>query len=136
MKFEGHKVDHAYTHFEEKPTYEEVEALATRYAADFVAGKLHRLDIAYTKFLTPARQIAVLETLLPIGDLTASSTSKAEAAASPTTQAKVAGEVFTVYNHRTRVGALEFARDYFVGQGMADPQVGANCVECTAQVVN
>ena len=70
MKFEGHPVAHSYLHFEDKTRFDQVDELASRYAADFIAGRLHRLEIVYTKFLTAARQQAVVETILPIGDLT------------------------------------------------------------------
>jgi F-type H+-transporting ATPase subunit gamma len=69
MKYEGYPVAHPYTHFEDKPRFDESEVLANRYIADFVGGKVQRVDVAYTKFLNAARQIAVVETLLPFGDL-------------------------------------------------------------------
>ena len=39
-----------YTHFEDKPSFEEVEVLANRYLEDYIAGKLDRLDVAYMQF--------------------------------------------------------------------------------------
>ncbi|MBN1590524.1 MAG: F0F1 ATP synthase subunit gamma, partial [Pirellulales bacterium] len=59
----------AYTHFEDRPAYGEVELLADRYLEDFRAGNLDRLDVAYTKFESHARQEAVVETLLPLTEL-------------------------------------------------------------------
>ena len=47
-------VDEAFTHFNDKPSYAEVDVLAVRYLADFTAGGLDRLDVVYTKFETPA----------------------------------------------------------------------------------
>jgi F-type H+-transporting ATPase subunit gamma len=69
MKFEKIPVEHSYTQFEDKPSFEEVNAIADRYVKDFIAGRLHRVDVAYQKFLTSARQAPTVETLLPIGDL-------------------------------------------------------------------
>jgi F-type H+-transporting ATPase subunit gamma len=69
MKFEKRPVAHSYTNFEDKPGFEEVNAIADRLVADFIAGRLHRLDVAYQKFLSSSRQIPVVETLLPFGDL-------------------------------------------------------------------
>jgi F-type H+-transporting ATPase subunit gamma len=69
MKYEGYPVEHAYLNFEDKPRFDEAEVLANRYIADFIAGRIQRVEIAYTKFLNAARQTAVVETLLPIGDL-------------------------------------------------------------------
>jgi F-type H+-transporting ATPase subunit gamma len=76
MKYEQYPVAHAYTTFEDKPRFDEVEVLANRYIADFVAGRIQRVDVAYTKFLNAARQVAVVESLLPIGDIAADTKSK------------------------------------------------------------
>jgi len=57
---------HAYTQFEDKPTFEEVEELANRYIAGYIAKDIDRVDVAYTKFINAARQQAVVETLLPL----------------------------------------------------------------------
>jgi F-type H+-transporting ATPase subunit gamma len=57
------------TQFDDQPKFEEVEAIANRYLADFASGKLDRLDVAYTKFISVARQVAVVETLLPLGSI-------------------------------------------------------------------
>lgn len=69
MKFQGLEVDRSYTNFEDKPRFDEVEEIADRYTEGFIAGDIHRVDVAYTKFESSARQTAVLETLLPIGSL-------------------------------------------------------------------
>jgi F-type H+-transporting ATPase subunit gamma len=72
MKYEKIPVDAAYTQFEDKPGFDEVNAIASRFVADFIAGRLHRLDIVYQKFENPAKQSPVVETILPIGDLAGS----------------------------------------------------------------
>ena len=61
--------DEKFTHFEDKPSFAEVDVLATRYLEAFAAGQLDRLDVAYTKFENLGRQQAVVETLLPLGEL-------------------------------------------------------------------
>lgn len=61
--------DEAFTHFEDKPSFAEVDLLAGRYLQDFIAGTLDRLDVVYTKFESASRQQAVVETLLPLGGL-------------------------------------------------------------------
>lgn len=58
-----------YTHFEDAPTFAEVDELGTRFVDDFIAGKIDRLDVAYTKFHTISRQEAVVETILPLSSL-------------------------------------------------------------------
>jgi len=70
FKFREIKPDATYTHFEDKPTFQEVDALASRYLDEYVTGQLDRLDVAYTKFESASRQVAVVETLLPLGTLT------------------------------------------------------------------
>lgn len=69
LKYQGYEFDQTYTNFEDKPTYDEVEVIANRYIAGFIAGDIHRVDVAYTKFESASRQTSVLETLLPIGAL-------------------------------------------------------------------
>lgn len=68
-RFQRVKVEKQYTHFEDKPSFEQVEELADRFIELFMQRKLDRLDIAYTKFQSASRQTAVVETLLPIGEL-------------------------------------------------------------------
>jgi F-type H+-transporting ATPase subunit gamma len=68
-KYRGVTPSATYTKFEDKPTYEEIEALANGYLESYAAGTLDRLDVAYTRFENVARQYAVVETLLPLGSL-------------------------------------------------------------------
>jgi F-type H+-transporting ATPase subunit gamma len=59
-----------YTHFEDKPSFDEVELLANRYLDAYTTGELDRLDVAYTRFDNIARQTVTIDTLLPLGSLT------------------------------------------------------------------
>jgi F-type H+-transporting ATPase subunit gamma len=86
LKGRGIVGDANYTHFEDKPRFDEVAVLAEQYLNDFLTGKLDRLDVAYTRFENIARQQAVVETLLPLGSLDMPTTGKAakvEEAAKP-----------------------------------------------------
>jgi F-type H+-transporting ATPase subunit gamma len=56
-----------FTQYEDKVSFEEIDQLASGYLEDYVAGRLDRLDVAYTRFDSIARQAAVVETLLPLG---------------------------------------------------------------------
>src|SRR3954451_22876808 len=67
FKFRGITPDTVYTHFEDKPTFDEVDVIASRYLDEYITGKLDRLDVVYTKFESMSRQHAVIETLLPLG---------------------------------------------------------------------
>ena len=67
--FRGIEPHHSYTKFEDKPTYDEVEELASRYIEEYYDGKIDRLEIIYTKFISMSKQEAVRETLLPMTEL-------------------------------------------------------------------
>ena len=68
-KFRDVAVDESFTQFEDRPRFEEVDEIATRYLDAFAVGEIDRLDVAYTQFHSTARQSAVVETLLPLGGL-------------------------------------------------------------------
>lgn len=69
MKFRDIPVDASYLQFDDQPKYEEVEEIANNYLKEYAAGTLDRLDVVYTRFVSSARQIATVETLLPLGSL-------------------------------------------------------------------
>lgn len=81
FRFQKLPASATYTHFEDKPTFDEVDVLARRFVESFIQGKIDRLDVAYTRFESMSRQKAVVETLLPIGKL--------DSAAKPQTKTKV-----------------------------------------------
>jgi F-type H+-transporting ATPase subunit gamma len=68
-RYQGVTAEHTYTHFEDKPTFEEVDVLANRYLSEYIAGKIDRVEVAYMKFLSASRQMPVVETLLPLSSL-------------------------------------------------------------------
>jgi F-type H+-transporting ATPase subunit gamma len=84
FKFRGIAADKTYTHFEDKPSFQEVDVIASRYLDEYISGKLDRLDVVYTKFQSVARQQVVIETLLPLTAI------GAEAAAASTATAGTA----------------------------------------------
>jgi F-type H+-transporting ATPase subunit gamma len=69
LRFRGIQPHETFTHFGDKPAFDEVEVLANRYLEAYLAGRLDRLDIAYTRFESLSRQEAVVETLLPLEGL-------------------------------------------------------------------
>jgi F-type H+-transporting ATPase subunit gamma len=85
FKFRGIAADKVYTHFEDKPSFEEVEVIANRYLEEYISGKLDRLDVVYTKFQSVARQQVVIETLLPLGGIGADAAASSKLAAANTT---------------------------------------------------
>jgi F-type H+-transporting ATPase subunit gamma len=70
FKFRGINIDQSYTHLQDKPSLETVDELAEHYLELFLSKKIDRLDVCYTKFETISKQYPVIETLLPIADLT------------------------------------------------------------------
>jgi len=70
FKFRGIEIAQSYTHLQDKPSLEAVDKLAERYIELFLTDKIDRLDVCYTKFESISRQYPVVETLLPIADLT------------------------------------------------------------------
>src|SRR6266849_4945885 len=78
FRFHHEPADHTFTHFEDRPSFEQVEVLANRYIKAYTRGAIDRVDVAYMKFLNAAKQTPVVETLLPL-----SAVSKAVSKAAP-----------------------------------------------------
>ncbi|HET6425277.1 MAG TPA: ATP synthase F1 subunit gamma [Planctomycetaceae bacterium] len=76
FKFQKQPVAATYTTFEDKPTFDEVDALAKRYIDAYIKGEIDRLDVVYTRFESMSRQKAEVVTLLPIGQLNTSTTTE------------------------------------------------------------
>lgn len=57
--------------FNDKPEYAEVCQIADRILADYLAGNIDRMEVAYMKFVTVSKQVPVVETLLPLSELAA-----------------------------------------------------------------
>lgn len=66
FKFRHLPIDQRFTHFDDQPKFDEVDVLATRYLDEYILGKLDRLDVVYTKFISLSKQMTVVETLLPL----------------------------------------------------------------------
>lgn len=69
FKFQKLPAAATYTHFEDKPTFEQVDELANRFIKAYINGEIDRLDVAFTRFESMSRQKAEVVTLLPIGQL-------------------------------------------------------------------
>ena len=70
FKFRGFDIAQSYTDLQDKPTLEAINELADHYLELFISEKIDRLDVCYTKFESISKQYPVIETLLPIADLT------------------------------------------------------------------
>jgi F-type H+-transporting ATPase subunit gamma len=82
MKFRGLAVGPSYTNFEDKPAFDEVDVLASRYLDEYATGKIDRLDVVYTQFISIARQKVAVERLLPLGAISAEGAKSAAASGS------------------------------------------------------
>lgn len=69
LRFRKVDVDERHLNFEDQPKYDEVEKIANSYLSRYITGELDRLDVVYTKFVSTSKQIAQVETLLPLGSL-------------------------------------------------------------------
>ncbi len=65
-RFRQIPVDATYLQFEDRPQFDQVEALANTFIGMFLRGEIDRVDVAYTRFVSSARQEAIVETLLPM----------------------------------------------------------------------
>ena len=69
FKFQGVPRTQEYANFEDKPSFAEVDVVAGRYVDLFTSGQIDEVKVAYTKFVSAARQQAVVETLLPLSSV-------------------------------------------------------------------
>jgi F-type H+-transporting ATPase subunit gamma len=81
LKARGIPSAKAFTQFEDRPSFDEVDVIASRYLDEYTTGKLDRLDVVYMKFLSVARQEVTIETLLPLAAIGAGDASKTTAGA-------------------------------------------------------
>ena len=79
FEFRGHNPAEAFTHFEDKPSFDEVDVIASRFLDEYTTGRIDRLDVVYMKFHSIARQEVAIETLLPLGSLSEESPESEEA---------------------------------------------------------
>lgn len=69
LQFRDIEPDEKFLNFDDQPRFAEVEVIANRYLEEYAAGRLDRLDVAYTRFVSIGRQEAIVETLLPLGGI-------------------------------------------------------------------
>lgn len=71
LRFRHVPIDQSYTHFDDRPRFDQVEVLANRYLEEFILGKLDSLVVVYMRFLSASRQEPAADVLLPVTQLTA-----------------------------------------------------------------
>ena len=78
MRKAGHPSPADYQKLADKPSYAPAAELAEKLMADFLAGRLDRIDLVYNHFVSSGKQVAVRETLLPMGDVIPSEAKESE----------------------------------------------------------
>ena len=69
MRKAGHPSPADYQKLADKPAYAPAAELAEQLMADFLAGRLDRIDLVYNHFVSSGKQVPVRETLLPMGEI-------------------------------------------------------------------
>jgi F-type H+-transporting ATPase subunit gamma len=69
LKFRKIHVEQSFTQFEDQPRFEQVEPIAEEFLRQYIAGEIDKLIVVYTRFVSSSRQIATVETLLPLSSL-------------------------------------------------------------------
>ncbi len=85
-KFNRIPVASVHTQFTDRPTYEQVEALAQRYMDLFIAGKYDSIHVLYMSFISMSRQTPQVTQLLPLQPPTATDSSAGDAASTTNSQ--------------------------------------------------
>ncbi|MDO5566808.1 MAG: ATP synthase F1 subunit gamma [Planctomycetia bacterium] len=70
LQYHGAKLEQTFTQFDDKPAFDEISAIADHYLEEYQQGKIDRLEVAYSKFISVSKQYPVIETLLPLGEMT------------------------------------------------------------------
>ncbi len=69
LRFAGIPLEKTYTEFDDQPSFAAVAKIADELIERYITGKIDRVDVAYTKFLTISKQTVIVETLLPFASV-------------------------------------------------------------------
>jgi F-type H+-transporting ATPase subunit gamma len=86
FKFQQVPAAAVYTHFEDKPQFDEVDKVASKLIDLYVSGAVDQVVVVYQKFYAVSKQAPVVETVLPLSSVTVETTKKGpqpDAAAGP-----------------------------------------------------
>ena len=93
FKFQQIPAAATYTHFEDKPQFDEVDVVAQKLIDLYTTGAVDRVIVVYQKFHSIARQNPVVETLLPLSSVAVETTKKGPAT-DPAAGSKVSYDFF------------------------------------------
>jgi F-type H+-transporting ATPase subunit gamma len=77
LRYAGIPIEKTYNDFEDQPSFAAVARIADDLIARYIAGKIDRVDVAYTRFVSISKQMPVVETLLPFTAVNTSTTAAA-----------------------------------------------------------
>ena len=77
LAFQDIPVDERHDEFEDRPSFEQVDGLASPLLQRYIAGDVDEVHVVYTKFETASRQSAVIERVLPLETPAAGEASRA-----------------------------------------------------------
>jgi F-type H+-transporting ATPase subunit gamma len=70
LTFRGREVSGGYVGFTDRPAYADARDIASELIADYLDGKLDRVEILYNAYVSPLTQTLTRETLLPLSQAT------------------------------------------------------------------
>jgi F-type H+-transporting ATPase subunit gamma len=70
LTFRGHEISGGYVGFTDRPAYADARDIASELIADYLDGKLDRVEILYNAYVSPLTQTLTRETLLPLSQAT------------------------------------------------------------------
>jgi F-type H+-transporting ATPase subunit gamma len=66
FKFRGYRLGHAFGGFSDNPTYDDAKAIGQHVIELYAGGQVDRVELVYTRFITPGSQEVVLRPLVPL----------------------------------------------------------------------
>jgi F-type H+-transporting ATPase subunit gamma len=70
FRFRGYQTGQAFGGFSEAPSYEAAKAIGEYAVELFTSGQVDRVELVYTRFITPGNQEVVLRPLVPLSSVT------------------------------------------------------------------
>jgi F-type H+-transporting ATPase subunit gamma len=70
LTFRGREISGGYTGFTDRPAYADARDIASRLVADYIDGRLDRVEILYNSYVSPLTQVITREILLPLSQAT------------------------------------------------------------------
>ena len=66
FRFRGYDLGQAFNGFSDRPSYDDAKAIGQHVIDLFVSGEVDRVELVYTRFISPGRQEVVLRPLVPL----------------------------------------------------------------------